>query len=108
MAVGTKTGGRKKGVPNKRTAAEKAAVEASGEMPKEYMLRVMRDPTVEHERRDRMASAAAPYFHSRLTSTEVSGKDGGPIEMADVSDQKRVAAVALLAAREAMKGANSH
>lgn len=108
MAVGTKTGGRKKGVPNKRTAAEKVAIAASGEMPKEYMLRVMRDESIDDDRRDRMAERAAPYFHSRLTSTEVTGKDGGPIETADVSDQKRVAAVALLAAREALKGANSH
>lgn len=68
MASGQKTGGRRKGVPNKRTAAEKAEVAASGEMPKDYMLRVMRDPSVEHDRRDRMAAQAAPYFHSRLTA----------------------------------------
>lgn len=45
----------------------------------EYMLRVMRDPTVEHDRRDRMAKDVAPYVHPRLASTEHTGKDGGPI-----------------------------
>lgn len=77
MAVGAKTGGRRKGTPNKRKASERAAMKAAGEMPLDYMLRVMRDPTVDHERRDRMSGQAAPYVHSRLTSltppTEGSG-----------------------------------
>ena len=60
--------GRKPGVPNKRTIAERDQLAASGEMPRDYMLRVMRDPTVEHERRDRMAQAVAPYIHQRLNA----------------------------------------
>jgi hypothetical protein len=48
MASGRKTGGRKKGTPNKRTSvlaakAEAAAAGAPGEMP----IRIMRDPTTE-------------------------------------------------------------
>jgi hypothetical protein len=34
-------------------------------------LRVMRDASVEHQRRDDMAKAAASYVHARLSSAEV-------------------------------------
>lgn len=57
-----------------------AALIAGGETPLEYMLRIARDPTVNHDRRDRMANAAAPYMHPRLASTEVSGDQNKPIQ----------------------------
>src|SRR6516165_6305614 len=52
MAWGRKTGGRKKGTPNKRTSVlatktEAAVAGSEGEMPLDYMIRVMRDPTTE-------------------------------------------------------------
>jgi hypothetical protein len=62
--------GRPKGSLNKKTAEKIAAVEASGETPLDYMLRVMRDPTQDHARRDDMAKSAAGYIHARLASTE--------------------------------------
>jgi len=34
---------------------------ASGEMPLDYMLRVMREESAAETRRDEMAKAAAPY-----------------------------------------------
>lgn len=68
--------GRKPGVPNKSNAEMAAEIAATGETPLQYMLRVMRDPSVDHQRRDDMAKAAAPYSHSKLASTELSGKDG--------------------------------
>jgi hypothetical protein len=80
MAQGRKTGGRKTGIRNKKTQELIDAAAASGEMPAGYMLRNMRDKKVSQKRRDEMAKAAAPYFHSRLTSVEHGGKDGGPIE----------------------------
>ena len=40
---------------------------ATGESPLSYMLRVMRDPTVEDPRRDEMARAAAPYIHAKIS-----------------------------------------
>jgi hypothetical protein len=64
--------GRKPGVPNKLTAERQAAIAATGETPKDYMLRVMRDPTVEWNRRDAMAKAAAPYCHPQLASVATS------------------------------------
>jgi hypothetical protein len=69
---GKRTGaGRPPGTANKidREARLKAA--ATGETPLDYMLRVMRDQTVEHQRRDDMAKAAASYVHARLSATEV-------------------------------------
>lgn len=72
--------GRKKGALTERTRAIAEGAAAQGETPLEYMLRVLRDPTVEHERRDDMAKAAAPYVHAKLASVAHTGKDGGPIE----------------------------
>jgi hypothetical protein len=72
--LGKKTGGRQKGTPNKRTPAIKEAeIAATGETPRDYMLRVMRDPTVDWNRRDAMAKAAAPYCHPHLASVEHGG-----------------------------------
>ena len=65
-----KTGGRRKGSRNKRTGEFKAAVLAAGVTPLEYMLAVMRDPSVDADRRDRMAAAAAPFLHPRLQAVE--------------------------------------
>jgi len=57
MAWGRKTGGRKRGTPNKKTSvlaanAEAAAVGAPREMPLEYIVLIMPDPTTEPHRRD--------------------------------------------------------
>src|SRR6516162_2241933 len=65
-----KTGGRQKGVANKRTREIAEAAMAQGLTPLEYMLAVLRDETVEPERRDEMAKAAAPYLHPRLAAIE--------------------------------------
>ncbi len=65
-----KTGGRQRGTRNRRTleTIEKAA--AQGPLPLEHMLKVMNDPNADNERRDRMAVAAAPYVHPKLTSED--------------------------------------
>jgi len=77
--------GRKLGTPNRATAAVaiKAEVAASGEIPLDYMLRIMRDESVEPSRCDEMAKAAAPYVHVRLASVDqqISGKGDDPIAM---------------------------
>lgn len=99
MAVGRKTGGRQKGSANKATRQRQQEIAATGETPLAYMLRVMRDRTVEHDRRDRMASAVAPYVHPKLTAIEHTGADGGPIKTEDVtqlSDLEVARRVALL------------
>jgi hypothetical protein len=54
MARGRKTGGRQKGARNRATEEARAAAAASGIMPLDFMLAVMRDltPTI---------SAATPW-----------------------------------------------
>ena len=72
--------GRKPGSPNKKTAEVQKAVAESGITPLEYMLTVMRAPEAEPRERLAAASMAAPYVHAKLSSIEVSGVDGGPID----------------------------
>lgn len=79
MANGIKTGGRQKGSRNKAPAALAQAVAASGETPLDYMLRVMRDTSAEHDRRDEMAKAAAPYVHAKLAAITHSGDPDNPV-----------------------------
>jgi hypothetical protein len=82
--------GRKAGTPNKVTAELQAAVAESGETPRDYMLRVMRDPVVDHERRDKMAVAVAPYVHPKLAAVEHTGKDGEAL-MPAATDSRELA-----------------
>src|ERR1700736_707162 len=86
MANGKKTGGRKRGTPNKATtaAAIRAEVAASGEIPLDYMLRVMRDETADPARRDAMAKAAAPYVHPSLASVRHGGDEQNPLRITAV------------------------
>lgn len=70
MALGRKTGGRRKGARNRATEEARAAAKATGITPLDYMLSVMRDPKADNRRRDAMAMAAAPYIHPKLNSVE--------------------------------------
>ena len=70
MARGRKTGGRQKGSRNRATEEARAAARASGVLPLDYMLSVMRDPDADQKRREAMAMAAAPYLHSKLSAIE--------------------------------------
>lgn len=70
MALGRKTGGRQKGARNRATAEARAAAEATGVLPLDYMLQVMRDAKIDPKRRDAMAMAAAPYLHPKLSAIE--------------------------------------
>src|SRR5690242_5945739 len=45
------------------------------ELPLEYMLRIMRDPTVEDTRRDKMAALAAPFCHPRIADNRFGKRD---------------------------------
>jgi hypothetical protein len=70
MARGRKTGGRQKGARNRATAEARAVAEATGILPLDYMLSVMRDANANPKRRDAMAMAAAPYLHPKLTAVD--------------------------------------
>ena len=86
-----KTGGRQKGVANKRTREIAHTAVREGLTPLEYMLAVLRDESVEPDRRDRMA-AAAPYIHPRLSSTQI----GATIKR-DITELTRDELVAIIA-----------
>lgn len=81
MAVGKKTGGRQKGTPNRASQTRQIEIAASGETPLDYMLRVMRDQTQDHDRRDEMAKAVAPYVHPKLATVEHGGNEDSPIRL---------------------------
>lgn len=84
-----KTGGRKPGSPNKTTIALKTAVaeaRASGKLPLEYFLEIMRSEKQKTERRDWAAAQAAPYLHPKLQSIDYEDRTplenkAGPIDM---------------------------
>jgi hypothetical protein len=93
--------GRKKGSPNKITAAIRAKIMESGTMPLQALLRVMNELMVAAnlmhdgryvivnakvigrlellERAADIAAKAAPYLHPKLQSIEHSGGDGDPM-----------------------------
>jgi hypothetical protein len=68
----------------------RAAINA-GMTPLEYMLAVMRDPDAEQVRRDRMAMAAAPYCHGRMSDNRVGKKDQARIDAATASEDSDLA-----------------
>jgi hypothetical protein len=68
---GVRLGGRKKGTPNKATAAKVAEIAASGLTPLDYLLSVMRDTRCSADERRAAATAAAPYVHPKLASVEM-------------------------------------
>ena len=87
MARGRKTGGRGKGSRNRATEEARAAAAATGMMPLDYMLAVMRDYRADDRRRDAMAAAAAPYLHSKLSPVEAkpaNNPDGVPTTQIEV------------------------
>jgi hypothetical protein len=80
--------GRPKGALNRSTRAILEAAKASGEMPIEYMLRVMRDEKVYGLRRDKMALAVAPYLYPRLSIVaESDDQDEETFEVASPAPQ---------------------
>ena len=76
-----KNGGRQKDAANKRTREIADEAATHGLMPLEYILSVVRDPSVEPERRDRMAVAAAPYIHPRLAAIEAKVDTTGQLDV---------------------------
>ena len=81
MAKGCKTGGRKRGTPNKATAKRQEDIAASGLIPLEHLLAVMRNEKLPREIRLNAAAKAAPYVHPRLTAIEHSANEDRPPRM---------------------------
>ncbi len=87
----SKHGGRRQGAGRKpgilttktREIAEQAI--QGGITPLDYMLAILRDPTLKPEDRFEAAKAAAPYVHPRLAAVEHSGDKDNPLAFAVLS-----------------------
>ena len=71
MALGIKTGGRKRGSLNKKTILRSQTAENLGLSPLDFLLSVVRDETKDVAIRLDAAKCAAPYVHPRLQTTAV-------------------------------------
>ncbi len=63
-----KSGGRSKGVRNRKSERGKGAAERTGVTPLDFLLKVMRNPKEPMYVRIDCAKAAAPYVHPRLST----------------------------------------
>ena len=95
--------GRKPGSVSRIDAEARLKAAAGGMMPLDYLLSIMRDEGEDKREQLDAAKAAAPYCHARLSSTEVSGPDRGPIETREVTDETRARALAAFIAKTKAK-----
>lgn len=79
--------GRPKGSTTKRKREVARRAAADGLSPIEVMLKAMREHAALKEWAEaaKYAQMAAPYIHPRLQAIQHTGKEGGPIEVADMS-----------------------
>jgi hypothetical protein len=74
-----KTGGRRKGTPNKRTVERQRALEAikaSGKDPVTFFADLLRTESAPLELRFQAAKELAPYVHPRLSAIEARASAG--------------------------------
>jgi hypothetical protein len=73
-----------------------AHAKAGGELPLDYMLKVMRSKSksVDDTRRDDMAKAAAPFIHARLSSVE---NKTAPLDLSKLTDPELEFLIGLVA-----------
>ncbi len=91
-----KTGGRRKGTPNRVTARREREIAESGLTPLEYMLGVMRDEKADKEDRQWAATTAAPYVHPRLQPILSRDDQGKPIDDDTAFDMREISRRLLL------------
>ena len=97
---GEHRGGRKKGVPNRKTAALQQVVAATGLMPLEYMIQVLQDEKSSVDARRWAATTAAPYLHPRFGPKEpprAATETGGASTISDRDLARRIAYVLMRA-----------
>ena len=83
MALGKKSGGRVRGVANKRSLQREMQVAAEGLTPLAYLLQVLRNEANDLPVRLDAAKSAAPYVHPKLAQVQLNhgGHDGGPLAL---------------------------
>ena len=62
-------------LPAERRFLPSSQKQRPDELPLEYMLRIMRDPTIDNARRDKMAALAAPFCHPRIAENRFGKRD---------------------------------
>ena len=67
--------GRKKGGTNRLTEEAVQQAKETGELPLDFLLRIMRDPLIENDKRIDCAKAAAPYLHAKRAPVGSDGED---------------------------------
>lgn len=69
--------GRKPGGTNKISQEAYERAKESGELPLDYLLRVMRDDNADEAKRIDCAKAAAPYIHPKRAPVDGDGNEAG-------------------------------
>ena len=100
-----KTGGRKAGTRNKKTAELIKAVEDSGITPLDYMLSILRDEEKPESVRLQAAKDSAPYVHQRLQAIALDTGDFKKRPVDQLSDKELEEVIA--AARELKEGTDN-
>jgi hypothetical protein len=67
--------GRRKGGANRLSEEAAEQAKAGGEMPLDFLLRIMRDAAADEAKRIDCAKAAAPYVHPKRAPIDSEGKD---------------------------------
>jgi hypothetical protein len=90
MALGRKTGGRKKGSQNKRTQASVIAAEAGGIMPLPALLKIMRYWLARADQQLKLDEPDRAVLHQALTEARTAAKDAAPYLHASIKAQIQV------------------
>ena len=87
MAVGRKTGGRKKGTPNKAKGELLALIKDKwpNYHPVLAMCEVANDPSNSVELRFAANKEVSQYIEPKRKSTEHAGADGGPVQISVIT-----------------------
>jgi hypothetical protein len=81
MAHGRKTGGRRKGAPNRAAQAVADRLDALGCDPIEGMARIAMDEKAELSLRAQMYKELAQYVAPKHKALEITGEDADPLKL---------------------------
>lgn len=73
--------GKQPGTPNKRTLYARQILEDHGADPVEMLAKTMKDEQVPRDLRVDCAKALLPYVYPKLSAVEVTGRDGGAVQV---------------------------
>jgi len=107
MATGHKTGGRRAGTPNKRTADVECRLAALGCDPIEGMARIAMDESNPPELRGRMFAELAPYIapKRRAIEAQVTAQVSHDVQQTQVIDSRALTREQRQALRELLQAA---